>query len=229
MTPESRRIPRPRNGAPNIAVVVVLAAGSMLPGTLRADVSGAPAMPTQIPRGQKNTSSVPSGTYALDPNHVGVIARVSHLGFSYSVFRFGHVTGTLQWDHEAPGHSKLTADVETASIETNVEGFAKQLSGDQYLKSATYPEASFVSTSFHQTDATHGHVDGQFTLMGRTAPVTFDVTLVGAGPGFAGGPVIGHVIGIHAETAIKPQDFGLPPLFNEPIALVIDTEFDRKP
>ena len=60
---------------------------------------------------------------------------------------------------------------------------------------------------------------GQFTLMGKTVPLTFDVTLVGAGPGFAGGPTMGHVIGIHAEGAINPQDFGLPVFFKEPIQI----------
>jgi len=188
-----------------------------------------PAMPMQLPHGQKDIGVAPSGNYTLDPNHVGVIARVSHLGFSYSVFRFGHAEGTLQWNHEAPERSKLVATVETASIETNVPKFAEQLAGDQYLKSSKYPVATFVSTAFHQADSTHGRVDGRFTLMGKTRPVTFDVSLVGAGPGFAGGPVMGHVIGVHAETSISPQDFGLPAIFNEPIGLAIDTEFDLKP
>ena len=70
-------------------------------------------------------------------------------------------------------------------------------------------------------------VDGKFTLMGKTVPLTFDVTLIGAGPGFAGSPAMGHVIGIHAETAINPQDFGMSPFFKTPIQLVIDTEFDK--
>jgi len=188
-----------------------------------------PPMPMQLPHGQKDIGLAPSGNYTLDPNHVGVIARVSHLGFSYSVFRFGRVQADLSWNREEPEHSKLTAQVETASIETNVPKFAEQLAGDQYLKSSNYPVSTFVSTTFHRTDSTHGRVDGRFTLMGKTKPLTFDVSLVGAGPGFAGGPVMGHVIGVHAEASINPQDFGFPAVFNEPIGLAIDTEFDLKP
>ncbi|HEX4860030.1 MAG TPA: YceI family protein, partial [Rhizomicrobium sp.] len=73
-------------------------------------------------------------------------------------------------------------------------------------------------------------VDGRLTLMGRTVPATFDVTLVGAGPGFAGGPVMGHVIGIHAETSIDAKAIGLSPdlLLKTPIVIAIDTEFDKK-
>jgi polyisoprenoid-binding protein YceI len=183
--------------------------------------------PKSLPMGQHDYKLATAGTYTLDPNHVGLIARVSHMGFSISIFRFGKVAATLDWNPTDIAKSRLTATVDTTSIETNVPGFAEELQGDQYLKTAKFPQATFVSTAFRQTDAQHGKVDGKFTLMGKTVPVTFDVTLVGAGPGFAGSPVMGHVIGINAETAINPQDFGMSPFFTVPIQLVIDTEFDK--
>jgi polyisoprenoid-binding protein YceI len=196
---------------------------------LLTQAAAADPAPFVIPHGTQDVTKAIAGDYTLDPNHVGVVARVSHLGFSMSVFRFDKVAGKLHWDPAAIAKSQLTATVETGSIASNVAGFAAELSGDKYLKSTTYPEATFVSTAFRQSDATHGKVDGQFTLLGKTVPLTFDVTLVGAGPGFAGGPVMGHVIGIHAEAAINPQDFNLGPFFKDPIQLTIDTEFDRKP
>jgi polyisoprenoid-binding protein YceI len=155
--------------------------------------------------------------------------RVSHLGFSLSVFRFDRASATLAWDHDAPSKSKLSASVATSSIATNVAGFAAQLTGDKFLNSAAHPSATFVSSAFRQVDATHGKVDGQFTLMGRTKPTTFDVTLIGAGPGFAGGPVMGHVIGVEATTSINPPDYRVPAIFTEPIEITIDAEFDKKP
>jgi polyisoprenoid-binding protein YceI len=180
--------------------------------------------PGPIPHGHKNVAFAPAGTYALDPDHLGIIARVSHLGFSRSVFRFERGGATLIWDPKAPAQAKLTATVETASITTNVAGFAVELAGAKYLNAALNPQASFVSSAFRQRDATHGTVAGTFTLMGKSVPVTFEVVLIGAGPFY------GHdVIGVHAETAIDPKDFGLSPVFDEPIELVIDTEFDRKP
>ena len=184
--------------------------------------------PMAIPHGTSDLSKTVAGTYTVDPYHVGVIARVSHLGFSISIFRFEKVSGTLQWDPAAPAKSQLTATVQTASITSNVPGFATQLAGHDYLDSATYPQATFVSTAFHQTDATHGKVDGTFTLKGKTVPLTFDVTLIGAGPGFAGSPAMGHVIGIHAEGWIDPKMFAMGPFITDPIQLVIDTEFDHK-
>ena len=179
------------------------------------------APPPKIVFGAPDPALAPAGSYAIDPMHTAVIARMSHIGYSFSLFRFGKVAGNLTWDPKAPANSKLSATVETASIETPVPGFAAELSGAKYLNSAAYPQATFTATGFHPTDATHGKVDGSFTLMGKTKPVTFDVTLVGAGPGFFNHPRMG----IHAETTINPQDYGLPALFGNTTGIVIDSEF----
>jgi polyisoprenoid-binding protein YceI len=181
----------------------------------------APAPMPKIVFGAADPSLAPAGGYALDPSHTAVVARISHIGYSFSIFRFGKTAGTLTWDPKAPAQSKLSATVETASIETPVPGFSTELAGAKYLNSAAYPQATFTATTFHPTDATHGKVDGTFTLMGKTKPVTFDVMLVGAGPGFFGHPRMG----IHAETTINPQVYGLNPMLGNAVALVIDSEF----
>jgi polyisoprenoid-binding protein YceI len=179
--------------------------------------------PGPLPYGGKDLSLATAGTYKLDPCHAAVIARVSHIGYSYSIFRFDKVEGTLTWDPAHIAASKLSATVDTASVTTNVAGFAADIS-NKYLKSPEFPKATFVSTAFRQESPTRGKIDGQFTLMGKTAPMTLDVELVGAGKGF------GHPrIGAHAETAIGVQDFGLNPVFGDKIELVIDAEFEQTP
>ncbi|MBS0471806.1 MAG: YceI family protein [Proteobacteria bacterium] len=198
---------------------------ALLMGTTAAFAEDAPP-PMVIPHGTKDIGKTVPGDYTLDVNHVGVLARVSHLGFSMSLFRFEKATATLQWDPKAVGASKLNATVETASITSNVPGFAADIC-EKYLLCKDFPQATFVSTAFHQKDATHGTVDGIFTLKGKSVKLSFAVSLVGAGPGFAGGPTMGHVIGIHAEGWIKPQDFSMGPFFTDPIEIVIDTEFDH--
>lgn len=185
--------------------------------------SSPPAHP-KIVFGAPDPALAPAGSYALDASHTAVVARVSHIGYSFSIFRFGKTAGSLTWDPKAPAASKLSATVETASIETPVPGFSEELSGAQYLNASAYPQATFAATAFHPTDATHGKVDGTFTLMGKTKPVTFDVTLVGAGSGFFNHPRLG----VHAETTINPQDYGLPAMFGNAVALVIDSEFVKQ-
>jgi polyisoprenoid-binding protein YceI len=182
-------------------------------------------VPEGVGCGEASLRAATAGTYVLDPTHTSVIARAPHLGYSYSVFRFGTVEGALVWDPADPAKSKLEASVSTASIETPVEGFAKELSGEAFLKSAAFPQATFTSTSFRKLGPTSGQVDGRLALMGQTRPITFDVKLVGAGSGFGGKPRMG----IEAHATIAPKDFGLPPVFDRPIALVIDAEFERTP
>jgi polyisoprenoid-binding protein YceI len=184
------------------------------------------ACPTGLPPGvtcgAPDAKLAPAGNYKVDPNHAAIVARVSHIGYSLSVFRFGKVTSTLAWDPAAPGASKLSAAVDTASIETPVPGFPEELSGDKYLKSKAFPQATFVSTSFKQIDATHGRVAGDFTLLGVTHPMTFDVELIGAGKGF-GAPRIG----VHAHAMLDPKAYAMSPFFLDPIELAIDAEFVR--
>ena len=182
-------------------------------------------LPPGVYMGETDYKQATAGTYALDPDHSAVIARVSHLRYSYSVFRFDRVSAALAWDPANAAACSLTAKVETASIATNVKGFAEQLAGDDFLKARAFPEAAFVSSAFRQVDARTAKVDGQFTMMGKTKPVTFDVDLVGAGKGFMGQPRIG----VTARTRINPVDFGLPALLGDAIEIAIDTEFQRNP
>jgi len=181
-------------------------------------------LPPQVTCGTRDPSAATAGTYAIDGNHAAVIARVSHLDYSRSVFRFDRVKGTLAWNPAAPAKSKLSVTVQTASIDTNVAGFATELAGDGFLKSKAFPEATFVSTAFRKTNPTHGEVDGDFTLMGKTRPMSFEVDLQGAGKGFMGHPRLG----IEARSTLNPQEFGITPMLSAPIQLVIDAEFARQ-
>ena len=195
-------------------------------GSAAAGAADAPP-PMKLPHGQHDVRTATAGTYTLDPAHTAVIARVPHLGFSMSAFRFGKVEATLGWDPAHIERSTLRATVDPGSIATPVPDFARELTGADYLNVAKFPTASFVSTAFRAKDFAHGKVDGRLTLLGRTVSATFDVSLVGAGPGFAGGPTLGHVIGVHAVTSVSPKAIGLPAVFQDPIEISIDTEFTR--
>lgn len=165
----------------------------------------------------------PAGTYTIDTNHTAVIARVPHQQFSYEIFRFGAVTGQLTWDPANPTSNQLSVTVQTSSIQTPVNGFAEELQGARFLNAAQFPQATFVSTAFRATDASHGEVDGNLTLKGVTRPVTFNVELIGAGQGSRGGAVIG----VHATTTISNADYNFPGFIQGQSQIVIDGEFQK--
>ena len=199
------------------AVSVALALMSGIAASAMADC---PGLPKGIVCGAPDLKLAPAGAYDLDPSHAGVVARVSHIGYSYSVFRFGDVTGDLSWDPAHPDQSKLAVTVKTASIATPVPNFSTELAGPGFLSSAAFPDATFTSTAFHQTGPDKGRVDGVFTLRGKSNPVSLDVALIGAGPGF-GAPRMG----VHASGWINPGDYGMPGMFSAPIELLLDVEF----
>ncbi|HVN01690.1 MAG TPA: YceI family protein [Caulobacteraceae bacterium] len=199
---------------------VALGAGLAL---ATAGAAAAQGMPTP----SHDYKAAPAGKYAVDPKHTGLVARVPHLGFSYSVFRFTGVAGTLAWDPANPAADKLDVTVDPKSIATAPTpgfDFPGELTNDKFLNAAKFPQFTFASTAFHPASATHGTVEGDLTIMGVTKHVTFDVDLVGAGKGFKG-----PVIGVTAKTMLDPKGLGLPAqLFGAPIELDIDTEFDAQ-
>ena len=204
---------------------LVLGAALVLSAGAAAQQATPPALPEGVFAAEKDIKLATAGSYALDVQHTAVIARVSHLGYSYSLFRFDKVDGTLTWDPANVAQSKLTITVQVDSVTTPVAGFAAEIAGEKMLNTKAFPQATFVSSAFRQTDAMRGKVEGQFTLMGKTKPMTFDVTLVGAGKGFMGMPRLG----VQARATINPQDHGLPPFFVDPIEIVVDTEFGKTP
>jgi polyisoprenoid-binding protein YceI len=181
--------------------------------------AGGQALPTP----QHDYKAAPAGKYALDVHHTGLLARVPHVGFSYSIFRFDTVAGSLTWDPAHPAADALSVTVDPKSIVTApVPGFSDEI-GAKFLNVVKFPAATFVSTAFHPTSPTHGKVEGDLTLMGITKHVVFDVDLVGAGKGFRG-----PTIGVTARTVLDPAVYGLPKFITAPIQLIIDTEFDAQ-
>lgn len=193
-------------------------AAAALAGAALLFASGASAQATA------NATAAPAGTYTIDARHTAVLARVPHAGFSFEVFRFGAVEGTLVWDPANASANTLSVTVATNSIATPVEGFSAELQGERFLNSAGHPNATFVSTAFRQVDATHAEVDGNFTLKGVTKPVTFHVELIGAGVGQGGTPTIGF----RATAMINNADYSFPGFIRGQSEIVVDGEFNRR-
>jgi polyisoprenoid-binding protein YceI len=189
---------------------------------------GAPSAPRPAAAGpSKDATAAAAGTYKLDPMHTSVVARVPHGGgMSFSTFRFGTTSGTLQWDPANIENSKVEITVEPKSIMTPVTGFADELGGDRFLNAGKFPDAKFVSTSIRRTGPTKGQITGNLTFMGQTRPITVEAELVGAGSNMRGVPTVGFT----GTTRFKRSDFGfsaMAPVIGDEITLVIDTEFNK--
>ncbi|HTI66218.1 MAG TPA: YceI family protein [Caulobacteraceae bacterium] len=204
-----------------LAAAFTLAA---VPAVAQQQVTGRPTTPFKA---TMDPAASPAGTYALTGYHVGVIVRVLHAGFSYSVFRMDKVTGSLTWDPARIEASKVTATIAANSLSTNVPGFAATLTGPTWLDAAKYPAITFTSTSIRRTGPTTGLIAGDLTLHGVTRPVTLDATLTGAGQG-----PNAATLGFTANTVVRRSDFGAGPALDvvgDEMKVEIDLEFVKTP
>ncbi len=183
-----------------------------------------PTAPTAAAQISGNPAAAPAGAYDLDGRHASVVARISHLGASLSVFRFDKIAGKLDWVPADPSRSKVAVEIQTASISSNVPGFADELAKAPWLNTPKYPVATFTSTAIRTTGPTAGVIFGNLTLMGFTKPIEITARLFGAGKNTKGTPLVGF----SGTTRFKRSDFGFKtglPMIGDEIELVLDVEF----
>ncbi len=202
-----------------VIVLALLLAGG--PAFAQEDLSGEPA---------------PAGVYQLDPAHARLLFRVNHLGFSHYTALIQTFDAELTYDPDHPEAMTVSATADPASVETHYPDasfdFNAFIEGPDFLDSAAYPEARFVSTVVARTGEKTADVTGDLTLHGVTKPVTFAVTFNG---GYGGHPLdVGARIGFSATATFNRSDFGigwgLPPpgttmgVF-DPVEVILEAEF----
>ena len=125
---------------------------------------------------------VPAGTYTADPTHAYINFSYTHLGFSRPVVGFNDFDVTLDFDKDDIASSKVTVDIDPASIDSRVEEFNGHLVSGDWFNVAEYPDISFVSTDIRMTGDNTMTITGDLTIKGITKPVTLDGTINKAGP-----------------------------------------------
>lgn len=150
-----------------------------------------------------------TSTWVNDPNHSEVDFTITHLAISNVHGRFGHVTATLNYNEADIAKSTVTATIDLVSLSTGEEARNNHLKSPDFFDVATYPSATFTSTSVSKSGDTLT-INGNLTVHGVTKPVT----LTAEGPrGPAQGMDKKQHAGFSASTTIKRSDFGIGPKF----------------
>lgn len=180
----------------------------------------------------------PSGEYALDANHSTVTARVKHFGLANYTLRFNTISGTLNFNADAPEQSIVEVTIPVNSIDTPYAGerdFNAELQNSEWLDAATHPNATFRSTSVERRGPNSARITGDLTIRGVTRPATFDATYNGSWAQHPAGPPISG-IGFSAVGTIRRSEFGLNVLqptagptsgVADEVELLIEAEFNR--
>lgn len=162
---------------------------------------GAVALCVAVPK------AVVADTYVIDTegSHASINFKIRHLGFSWLTGRFDKFSGTFDYDPENPGASKISVDIDTASVNSNHAKRDKHLRDPDFLDVANHPKASFVSTGVKVTGEGTADVTGNLTLHGVTKEVVIKATHIGGGDD----PWGGYRHGFSGTTSLKLKDFGI--------------------
>lgn len=115
--------------------------------------------------------------WELDLSHTRIGFAVEHLGYSTTMGRFKQAEGAVHYDIKKPNETTMRFAVDTASIDTGWEARDEHLRNKDFFNSEKYPTMTFVSTDVTFINPQQAKVTGDFTLLGKTKPLTLDVTL----------------------------------------------------
>ncbi|WP_010324476.1 YceI family protein [Marinobacterium stanieri] len=151
--------------------------------------------------------SAQAADYAIDTQgqHAFINFKISHLGFSWLYGRFNDFEGTFSWDADAPEASRISVNIDPASVDSDHAERDKHLRSGDFLDVDAYPEASFVSTGVEALDNGRLAVTGDLTLHGVTKEVVIDAAVVGEGDD----PWGNYRAGFEGTTKIRLADFGI--------------------
>ena len=175
------------------------------------------------------TGPASAADYAIDTKgqHAAINFRINHLGFSWLSGRFDRFSGTFSYDEKAPEASKVSVEIETASVSSNHAERDKHLRSPDFLDVEKFPKATFVSKSVTPAGAGKAKIVGDLTLRGVTKEVAIDAEYVGGGADPWGSTRAGFT----GKTSIALADFGVPKDLgpaSKNVELIVDVEGVQK-
>jgi len=147
-----------------------------------------------------------TSTWKIDPAHSEVDFDVLHMSISHVHGRFAVKEGAIVLNEADITKSSVQVTIDSTTVDTGVSMRDNDLKSSGFFDVASFPTATFVSTSVAKT-ATGLSVTGNLTLHGVTKPVTLTVE----GPT---GPTPGMMdhkphAGYSATTTVNRVDFGI--------------------
>lgn len=153
------------------------------------------------------TASVSAADYVIDSQgaHASIQFKVSHLGYSYVVGRFNDFSGDFSFDAAKPSDAKVKVTINTLSVDSNHAERDKHIRSEDFLNTADFAQANFVSTSVEDKGSGNLVINGNLTLNGVTKPLAIQAQVVGEGQD----PWGGYRAGFVGTTEFAMKDFGI--------------------
>jgi len=206
------------------ALTIALVASAALATPLVAQSGGnQPAM-----HGAGSPADVQAGTYQVEPNHTQASFTVTHFGITPFTGVFSGASGRLTLDPAHPEATKLQVSLPTASVQTTSAKLDEELKSADWLDSAKFPAATFVSSKVTPMGNGMARVDGTLTLHGVSKPASMRARFFGA----ATNPMSKKAsIGFVGRMTVKRSDFGVAkyvPVVSDETTLTINAAFEKQ-
>lgn len=144
--------------------------------------------------------------YKIDPAHSSAHFVIRHMMITNVRGGFSGVTGTIEYDPDHPGESRIEAVIDASKINTLDEKRDAHLKSPDFLHVEEFPTITFASKKIARSGDEEWKVTGDLTIHG----VTKEVILNAEGPTPERKDPFGNSrIGASASTKIKRSDFGL--------------------
>lgn len=148
-------------------------------------------------------TTLPTGTWNVDPSHSRVGFGVKHLGISNVRGEFHDFNG--QFVIAEDGTATASGTVKVASIDTNEGDRDGHLKSADFFDADTYPEITFQSTSITATDEDTYEITGDLTMHGVTKPITLTAEIGGSDADMYGNTRTG----LEATAELSRSDYGM--------------------
>ncbi len=117
--------------------------------------------------------------WTLDKGHTKFTFIASHHGISEVDGYFKKFDGTISATKEDLSDAVFEVNVETASINTDLEPRDNHLKSEDMFDVVNFSSMAFKSTAFKKIQGNKYTLSGDLTMKGITKPITFDVVMNG--------------------------------------------------
>ena len=155
------------------------------------------------------TTSIPAGTYTIDPSHSSIEFTVKHMGLATVRGQFTEFEGSIESDGE---RASVTGTVQASSVTTHNQQRDEHLVTNDFFGVEDNPQISFQADSIELDEDGSVRIPGQITIKG----VTRDIELTGDYAGGGMDPWGNERVGLDVSAKIDRRDFGLE--WNQPLS-----------
>jgi len=137
--------------------------------------------------------------------HAFINAKFMHLGYSVLHATFKTFGGSFSFDPDNLKASKVSINIDVASIDSNHAERDKHMRGEKFLHTDKYPTATFESTRIEPKGDNKFVLHGDLSLRGVKKAVAIDATLINHGKD----PWGGYRSGFKGFVTLDMREFGV--------------------